>query len=182
MVRLLFLLTIRSGKRTFGFPLRFRMLKNAPGAIRTHGPRIRNPVLYPPELRGRIRNCLWFAIEALVTIRQGTRHGNFLPPFECDPRQITNPRCKLNNAIDSRLFGCVRPRLPDALTTLCAALLIVACNQTRPLSINMIHPITKEFRTCAARELNPKNTDALAATVELCAKHLESRGYIRDDG
>jgi hypothetical protein len=25
---------------------------NAPGAIRTHGPRIRNPVLYPPELRG----------------------------------------------------------------------------------------------------------------------------------
>jgi hypothetical protein len=26
---------------------------NAPGAIRTHDPRIRNPVLYPPELRGR---------------------------------------------------------------------------------------------------------------------------------
>ena len=25
---------------------------NAPGEIRTHGPRIRNPVLYPPELRG----------------------------------------------------------------------------------------------------------------------------------
>jgi|GraSoiStandDraft_16_1057320.scaffolds.fasta_scaffold126518_3 hypothetical protein len=27
-------------------------LENAPGEIRTHGPRIRNPVLYPPELRG----------------------------------------------------------------------------------------------------------------------------------
>ena len=27
---------------------------SAPGAIRTHGPRIRNPVLYPPELRGRV--------------------------------------------------------------------------------------------------------------------------------
>jgi hypothetical protein len=27
---------------------------NAPGEIRTHGPRIRNPVLYPTELRGRI--------------------------------------------------------------------------------------------------------------------------------
>ena len=26
---------------------------NAPGGIRTHGPRIRNPVLYPSELRGR---------------------------------------------------------------------------------------------------------------------------------
>ena len=29
-------------------------LVNAPGAIRTHGPRIRNPVLYPPELRGHM--------------------------------------------------------------------------------------------------------------------------------
>ena len=27
---------------------------SAPGAIRTHGPRIRNPVLYPPELRGPV--------------------------------------------------------------------------------------------------------------------------------
>jgi hypothetical protein len=27
-------------------------LANAPGEIRTHDPRIRNPVLYPPELRG----------------------------------------------------------------------------------------------------------------------------------
>jgi hypothetical protein len=33
----------------------FTMLKkSAPGEIRTHGPRIRNPVLYPTELRGRI--------------------------------------------------------------------------------------------------------------------------------
>jgi hypothetical protein len=32
----------------------FTMLKkSAPGEIRTHGPRIRNPVLYPTELRGR---------------------------------------------------------------------------------------------------------------------------------
>ena len=28
-------------------------LLNAPGEIRTHGLRIRNPALYPPELRGR---------------------------------------------------------------------------------------------------------------------------------
>ena len=27
-------------------------LENAPGVTRTRGPRIRNPVLYPPELRG----------------------------------------------------------------------------------------------------------------------------------
>ena len=31
---------------------------NAPGAIRTHGPRIRNPVLYPPELRGHTKRYL----------------------------------------------------------------------------------------------------------------------------
>jgi hypothetical protein len=41
------------GKPIAAFPFRLRY-KNAPGAIRTHGPRIRNPVLYPPELRGRI--------------------------------------------------------------------------------------------------------------------------------
>jgi Phage integrase family len=29
-------------------------LENAPGEIRTHGPRIRNPVLYPTELRGHM--------------------------------------------------------------------------------------------------------------------------------
>jgi hypothetical protein len=28
---------------------------SAPGEIRTHGPRIRNPVLYPTELRGHMR-------------------------------------------------------------------------------------------------------------------------------
>ena len=28
---------------------------NAPGEIRTHGPRIRNPVLYPTELRGLMK-------------------------------------------------------------------------------------------------------------------------------
>jgi hypothetical protein len=31
----------------------FRAKTGAPCGIRTHGPRIRNPVLYPSELRGR---------------------------------------------------------------------------------------------------------------------------------
>src|SRR5215472_9629911 len=32
----------------------------APCGIRTHGPRIRNPVLYPSELRGRTKENQWF--------------------------------------------------------------------------------------------------------------------------
>ena len=40
-----------AGKRRI--PSAAKSLRNsAPGAIRTHDPRIRNPVLYPPELRG----------------------------------------------------------------------------------------------------------------------------------
>src|SRR4030095_15780731 len=41
--------TTRRSSLRFGVVPR---LSSAPGAIRTHGPRIRNPVLYPPELRG----------------------------------------------------------------------------------------------------------------------------------
>ena len=33
---------------------RLKLDINAPGEIRTHGPRIRNPVLYPTELRGHM--------------------------------------------------------------------------------------------------------------------------------
>ena len=38
---------------------------SAPGEIRTHGPRIRNPVLYPPELRGQTNGL--FAMVALFS-------------------------------------------------------------------------------------------------------------------
>ena len=40
------------GRAVSDFPLYLRGLEFAPGETRTHGPRIRNPVLYPPELRG----------------------------------------------------------------------------------------------------------------------------------
>jgi hypothetical protein len=49
--------------------------KNAPGVTRTHGTRIRNPLLYPPELRG---HCLINEIGNTIrkfniyTIRQST--------------------------------------------------------------------------------------------------------------
>ena len=35
-----------------------KLISNAPGEIRTHGLRIRNPALYPPELRGHKQNQL----------------------------------------------------------------------------------------------------------------------------
>ena len=44
-------------KATIGFVF------NAPGGIRTHGPRIRNPVLYPSELRGR-KDLIFYAVRA----------------------------------------------------------------------------------------------------------------------
>lgn len=106
----------------------------------------------------------------------------FLAPFFGSISvKTTNPRCHLNNSFgDGSLSREIRASLPRMLS-LCVGFLAAACNQSKPLSINMIHPITKEFRTCAAREANPKNSEALAATVELCARHLETRGYIRDD-
>jgi hypothetical protein len=54
-------------------------------------------------------------------------------------------------------------------------------HSARPLSISLINPITREFRTCSAREATPSNTEALASTVELCAKQLEGRGFVRED-
>jgi hypothetical protein len=49
------------------------------------------------------------------------------------------------------------------------------------LSISLVNPITREVRTCSAREATPTNTEALASTVELCAKQLEGRGFVRED-
>src|SRR5262249_12195978 len=54
---------LRPGSFLAGFaPVAFSVVQltnclkvNAPGEIRTHGPRIRNPVLYPTELRGHIK-------------------------------------------------------------------------------------------------------------------------------
>src|SRR5579862_3030307 len=54
--------SVRSGRRfRFGLAsfLDVQVIENigVPGGIRTHGPRIRNPVLYPAELRGQRTPC-----------------------------------------------------------------------------------------------------------------------------
>ena len=41
------------GRAVSDFPLYLCGVRFAPGVTRTRGPRIRNPVLYPPELRGQ---------------------------------------------------------------------------------------------------------------------------------
>jgi hypothetical protein len=45
-------LTKEKGKPSISFPFIISLFRFAPGVTRTRGPRIRNPVLYPPELRG----------------------------------------------------------------------------------------------------------------------------------
>jgi hypothetical protein len=49
--------------------------ENAPGEIRTHGPRIRNPVLYPTELRGHKYQII--PINSLYTKNQAPYSGAF---------------------------------------------------------------------------------------------------------
>ena len=49
------------------------MKLNAPGVTRTRGPRIRNPVLYPPELRGHtVKSISYRAFASESTFRVNT--------------------------------------------------------------------------------------------------------------
>ncbi len=48
-----------------------------------------------------------------------------------------------------------------------------------PLSIKMFNPKTQASLTCAARDNRGGDTSVLAATVETCARQLESQGFVR---
>jgi hypothetical protein len=56
-----------------------------------------------------------------------------------------------------------------------------ACAQAEPLSITMVNPKTNTVMRCAARQGPATNNASLSPTVELCAKQLEARGFIRVD-
>jgi hypothetical protein len=71
---------------------------NAPGAIRTHDPRIRNPVLYPPELRGQTQNSSTYprvvalsrpTVTVFVTVGDCRRIDDHRPAARTDPRRVT---------------------------------------------------------------------------------------------
>jgi hypothetical protein len=61
-------------------------LIGVPGGIRTHGPRIRNPVLYPAELRGRISESAFIAGSARML--EGPFIGG-IPPINQFPAALS---------------------------------------------------------------------------------------------
>jgi hypothetical protein len=60
---------------------------------------------------------------------------------------------------------------------------IIACSQSQPLSVTMVHPETKAVAKCAARQAEkPKvAAEVLSNAVETCVKQLEARGFKRAD-
>jgi hypothetical protein len=60
---------------------------------------------------------------------------------------------------------------------------LLACSQSQPLSVTMVHPKTKAVATCAAREPQKANVpvEILSNAVATCVKQLEARGYKRAD-
>lgn len=72
----------------------------------------------------------------------------------------------------------------NALTKLSLVLTLVqvmACAQAEPLSITLVNPNTNAVLKCAARESPVARNDSLSSVVELCAKQLEARGFVRVD-
>jgi hypothetical protein len=58
---------------------------------------------------------------------------------------------------------------------------LLACAQAEPLSITLVNPKTNTVMKCSVRQ-GPAATDvSLSAMVELCAKQLEARGFVRVD-
>src|SRR5262245_57339231 len=90
---------------------------SAPGAIRTHDPRIRNPVLYPPELRGRlgVRALTEFDLHGQVrtSYDDGLRRAAACAMrCETTPQKITR---KIPGSGDSRAHGaCYKNRNPES--------------------------------------------------------------------
>ena len=60
-----------------------------------------------------------------------------------------------------------------------ALFVIAACTQTAPLSITLRDPQTNSVQKCSAREGMAKDVTALSNAVEMCARQLEARGFVR---
>lgn len=58
---------------------------------------------------------------------------------------------------------------------------VMACAQADPLSIALVNPKTNTVLKCSARENTIAHNDSLSGVVELCAKQLEARGFVRVD-
>ena len=58
---------------------------------------------------------------------------------------------------------------------------VMACAQAEPLSITLVNPKTNTVMKCSARENPATRNGSLSGVVELCAKQLEARGFVRVD-
>jgi hypothetical protein len=59
---------------------------------------------------------------------------------------------------------------------------VAACaQQAEPLSITLRNPKNNTVITCTAHQSPIRPSDSLSSTVELCAKQLEARGFVRVD-
>jgi hypothetical protein len=58
---------------------------------------------------------------------------------------------------------------------------VMACAQAEPLSITLVNPKTNAVMKCSARESSGARNGSLSGMVELCAKQLEARGFVRVD-
>jgi hypothetical protein len=107
-----------------------------------------------------------------VTIRGGDeRLGSYLLSFFTKMGQT---------ALKQRL----RPGLLmiNALTKLglvLAMIQVMACAQAEPLSITLVNPKTNTVMRCSARTSTGTQGVSLSGIVEICAKQLEARGFVR---
>lgn len=62
-----------------------------------------------------------------------------------------------------------------------ALIQVMACAQAEPLSITLVNPKTNSVMKCSAREGPAAHSVSLSGMVELCAKQLEARGFVRVD-
>ena len=137
----------------------------------------RNPVLYPPDLRGT-RDVLCCS------------RCHLLPSFAKTGQTAMSffNRGKFGFLAQTILIEWPAPQarvLPIAsLVSLFAGTvsILTACSSASPrLSIKMYHPETKQTLTCAASDqLSQANSSALASAVETCARHLEGQGFVRE--
>ena len=56
---------------------------------------------------------------------------------------------------------------------------LAGCTQTTPLSITLVDPKTNSVQKCTAREGSARDVSALSSAVEMCARKLETLGYVR---
>jgi hypothetical protein len=121
------------------------------------------------------QSVAWNCFDARVTVRHCARNVPYEEVVQIVPKYrfagISMP-CR------SALEAAMKVLGPAAMV---AAAAIAGCAQAQPLSITMLNPKTNEVVKCAARQNSGTPEASLAGTVELCAKQLEARGFVRMD-